>query len=139
MKKLDQIASILSAISGLTYEGESDAACSRMLPIDAWKKVASFDSQPTGSVSVDAEPQQLSDWALSVLPPVLGSRVFLSLGGYGSLPWIQVAIDDSARGLADLWMAIEAHEMLVMNDTMDRIIGLTEEEYEYEAHQVMLS
>jgi hypothetical protein len=137
---VDSIITAISAFSGLTCEGQSNTAHSVIPPLEAWKKVASFNSRPFGSVKIESEKSQLINWFSSALQAEkMSSRIYISIGGYGRLPWIQLELSTGFDALADFWLSTDTHEILILNAAMDCILGVTEEEYDYEIYKIVLS
>lgn len=140
MTSIDNIITVISEFSGLTCEGQLNTANSVISPLEAWKKVASFNSIPFGSVKIESEKNQLINWFSNALQAEkMSSRIYISIGGYGRLPWIQLELSTGFDALADFWLSTDTHEILILNAAMDCILGVTEEEYDYEIYKIILS
>ncbi len=63
---------------------------------------------------------------------------YLSLGGFGNLPWLKVHFSNGVSGFYNFWSALETKEMLLLSARKEILIGFIEEEYEYEAHFIQV-
>jgi hypothetical protein len=66
----------------------------------------------------------------------IAKTCYLSLGGFGELPWAKLAVTSGSQWLVDLWHRLESHEMILMNEEKDVALGFMEEEYTFEAYLV---
>ena len=139
MSNVKNIVTVISKFPGLTCKDQSNTANSVISPLEAWKKIASFNSRPFSSIKIESKKNQLINWFSNALQTEkISSRIYISIGGYGRLPWIQLELLTGFDALADFWLSTDSHEILILNATMDFILGVTEEEYDYEIYKIVL-
>ena len=128
-----QFLSLVGRVPGAKFLGFSEEAAKIVQPQQAWRRIASVDFPALDSIDEKANDSELAVWLGGHLAGKLSSKeLFVSVGGFGSLPWGRFEFSNSTDALAMLWLASESRELLLLDSAADWVFGVTCEEYEYE-------
>jgi hypothetical protein len=133
-----QFIALLDSVRSIQLMGFVEKERSECIdPMVAWKAFASYDAIPSATLGSEATQEELSAWLQSLaVKTKIAKTCYLSLGGFGELPWAKLTVKSGSQWLMDLWDRLESHEMILMNEEKDVILGFMEEEYVFEAYLV---
>ena len=115
---------------------DSSSCAPLMLPREAWRRIASFDSTPFDSVGFEVPDSDLRDWFQHTFHfQELDPRSQISIGGYEKARWFSVKSGIGSAQLADLWLSTDSRELLILDFESRRVLGIISEEYDFEAHK----
>ena len=137
MATKDSIASRLNQYDGITPLGDDpEALPPGFLPQDLWRTFARHGAKPRSTISAEASHAELEGWFCSAVSPLAESgECYISVASWGNLPWFRIGLDSGPRPLFALWKGLTNHELLVLSGDKTQVVGIIEEEYEYELHR----
>ncbi len=135
----NEVIQLLASVQGLKFTGFDSEFTRCYPPADAWRAVASMDSSAFDTINGDLPEEDLSRWLTGIVSrEIRADRLLLSVGGQGSLPWAEIELLESTRALVTLWLKADSREILFADEGAGIILGLTCEEYTYEARKLLL-
>lgn len=77
---------------------------------------------------------RVSEWLCDLLQPVVNDgECYISVGGFGELPWLKVDSLCGARGVVDFLTTQDNREIIVLDKGKQHLVAIMEEEDEYYA------
>ncbi len=139
MKKMSDLLMLASSIGGLSVSGCISDADAGVSLLSCWKRVAFIDAKCHTSIDHTSTESQMTEWFVRLLDAAgLGEALLLSVGDFDGNDWVVLQRYDELSDIAKLWLASESREIVLCDVGQKRIIGVTEEEYAFEAFSFQL-
>lgn len=126
-----RILRAVSSVEGVTHAQFANLA---ITPGQAWDVYARHDTSPYSRVRNDLPTSQIVDWFHQLLELIdVRLECYLSLG-VPEEPWLMVKTANEKRALGALWSGLQSRDLLIVDRSRTKVLGIQDEEYEYLAH-----
>jgi hypothetical protein len=132
--ELGALNTLLGRVEGVLLAGFLDPAAARIAPIDAWTGTGNYDDDAlVPNIRDSATEAELTSWLhkasnqFSVVPPP-----YLSLSGFTTLQWVEVAAPFGHQWLADLWHWSGWKNLVALSHEQDQIFTVRRDWHEHD-------
>lgn len=124
-------------IGGIIFDKPSVEIDTTIPPEEACRRISSYDSKAISKIDATSEIATLESWFTKCLNSQgIFSEAYILINCDKHLSWRKIEFHHGIASLSSFWISSTNHEILLASTNLDILLGITEEEYEYELHIV---